>query len=144
MQEGVIAHHPLTDVRVTLLDGREHPVDSSDMAFKIAGSMALKKGAQDAQPALLEPLVTMRITVPEANTGDVISDLNGKRARVLGMTPEGSLTTIEAQAPLAEVQRYAADLRSITQGRGRYTLALDRYEEVPQHVTQRLTQAQKE
>ena len=144
MQEGVIAHHPLTDVRVTLVDGKEHPVDSSDMAFKIAGSMALKKGAQDAQPALLEPLVTMKITVPEANTGDVISDLNGKRSRVLGMTPEGSLTTIEAQAPLAEVQRYAADLRSITQGRGRYTLAPGRYEEVPQHVTKRMMEAQKE
>lgn len=145
MQEGVLAHYPLIDLRVTLFDGKDHPVDSSDIAFKIAGAMALKKGAQEAQPVLLEPIVNMQITVPEANTGDVISDLNGKRARVLGMTPQGGLTTIEAQAPLAEVQRYAADLRSITQGRGRFTMQFSHYEEAPQQVAQRvIEQAQKE
>jgi len=146
MQEGVLAHYPLTDTRVTLFDGKDHPVDSSDIAFKIAGAMALKKGAQEAQPVLLEPIMTMRITVPEANTGDVISDLNSKRARVLGMTPQGGgLTTIEAQGPLAEVQRYAADLRSITQGRGRYTMQFSHYEEMPQHAAQRVIErSQKE
>src|SRR3990172_728424 len=136
LPDGVLAHYPMVDMKVILFDGREHPVDSSDIAFKIASSMALKKGALDAQPVLLEPIMTMQITVPEANTGDVISDLNGKRARVLGMTPRGTMTTVEAQAPLAEVQRYSADLRSMTQGRGGYRMTFSHYEEVPQHVTQ--------
>ena len=141
LPDGVLAHYPMVDMKVILFDGREHPVDSSDIAFKIASSMALKKGALDAQPVLLEPIMTMQITVPEANTGDVISDLNGKRARVLGMTPRGAMTTVEAQAPLAEVQRYSADLRSMTQGRGFYSMTFSHYEEVPQHVTQRIVEA---
>ena len=108
------------------------------MAFKIAASMALKEGCQKAQPILLEPIMDMRITVPEANTGDVISDLNGKRAKVLGMTPQGTMTVIEAQAPLAEVQRYSADMRSLTQGRGFFTLEFSHYEEVPSHLAQKI------
>jgi elongation factor G len=144
MREGVIAHYPLVDVRVTLFDGKEHPVDSSEMAFKLAASQALKKGTQEANPVLLEPVVNLHITVPEENTGDVLSDLNGKRGKVLGMTPEGGLTTIEAQAPLAEVQRYATDLRSMTQGRAYYTMEISHYEEVPAHVAQRvIEEAQK-
>ena len=139
--EGILAHFPVVDVRVTLFDGKEHPVDSSDIAFKIAASMALKKGCQDAHPVLLEPIMDMQITAPEANTGDIISDLNGKRARVLGMTPLGTMTTIDAQAPLAEVQRYAADMRSITQGRGYYTMSFSHYEEVPQHLSQKVIDA---
>jgi len=138
--EGVLAHVPVTDLRVTLYDGKDHPVDSSDIAFKIAGAMALKRGAQDANPVILEPIMNIRITVPEGNTGDVISDLNGKRARVLGMTPDGSLTTIEAQVPLTEVQRYSADLRSITQGRGRFSMTFDRYEEVPAHLAPKIVE----
>jgi elongation factor G len=145
MSDGVLAHYPLIDFRATLFDGKDHPVDSSDIAFKIAAAMALKKGAQDAHPVLLEPIMNMQISVPEANTGDVMSDLNSKRAKVLGMTPQGSQTVIEAQAPLAEVQRYAADLRSITQGRGTYSMQFSHYEEVPAHVAQRIIeQAQKE
>jgi len=145
MGEGVLAHYPLIDFRATLFDGKEHPVDSSDIAFKIAAAMALKKGAQDAHPVLLEPIMNMQIIAPEANTGDVMSDLNGKRAKVLGMTPQGSHTVIEALAPLAEVQHYAADLRSITQGRGTYSMKFSHYEEVPAHVAQRIIeQAQKE
>jgi len=145
MHEGVLAHFPLTDLRVTLYDGKDHPVDSSEIAFKIAGSAALKKGAQDAQPVLLEPIVNLTITVPESNTGDVMSDLNGKRAKVLGMTPQDGNSVIEAQAPLAEVVRYATDLRSITQGRGSYRVEFSHYEEVPAHVTQRIVdQARKE
>jgi elongation factor G len=145
MHEGVLAHFPLTDIRVTLYDGKDHPVDSSEIAFKIAGSAALKKGAQDAQPVLLEPIVNMTITVPESNTGDVMSDLNGKRAKVLGMTPQDGYSVIEAQAPLAEVVRYATDLRSITQGRGSYRVEFSHYEEVPAHVSQRIVdQARKE
>jgi elongation factor G len=141
MQEGVLAHYPMIDMKATLIDGKDHPVDSSDIAFKIAAAMAVKKGAQDAQPVLLEPIMNMQITVPEANTGDIISDLNGKRARVLGMTPHGSMTTIEAQAPLAEVQRYSADVRSMTQGRGHFTMSMSHYEEVPAHVAQRVIEA---
>jgi len=137
-QEGVLAHFPMVDVKVTLYDGKEHPVDSSDIAFKIAAAMALKEGTQKAQPVLLEPIMNMHITVPEANTGDVISDLNGKRARVLGMTPSGAMTTIEAQAPLAEVQHYAADMRSLTQGRGFFTMEFSHYEEVPSHLAQKV------
>jgi len=145
MSDGVLAHYPLIDFRATLFDGKEHPVDSSDIAFKIAAAMALRKGAQDAHPVLLEPIMNMQIIVPEANPGDVMSDLNGKRAKVLGMTPQGSQTVIEALAPLAEVQHYAADLRSITQGRGTYSMRFSHYEEVPAHVAQRIIdQAQKE
>jgi len=145
MGEGVLAHYPLIDFRATLFDGKEHPVDSSDIAFKIAAAMALKKGAQDAHPVLLEPIMNMQIIAPETNTGDVMSDLNGKRAKVLGMTPQGGQTVIEALAPLAEVQHYAADLRSITQGRGTYSMQFSHYEEVPAHVAQRIIeQAQKE
>ncbi len=145
MSDGVLAHYPLIDFRATLFDGKDHPVDSSDIAFKLAAAQALKKGAQDAHPVLLEPIMNMQIIVPEANTGDVMSDLNGKRAKVLGMTPQGSQTVIEALAPLAEVQHYAADLRSITQGRGIYSMRFSHYEEVPAHVAQRIIeQAQKE
>jgi elongation factor G len=141
MQEGVLAHYPMVDMKVKLVDGREHPVDSSDIAFKIAASQAVKKGAQDAQPVLLEPIMSMKITVPESNTGDIISDLNVKRARVLGMTPMGSMTTVEAQAPLAEVQRYSADMRSMTQGRGHFSMSFSHYEEVPANVAQKLIEA---
>ncbi len=140
-KEGILAHFPMVDVRVTLFDGKEHPVDSSDIAFKIAASMALKESCEKAQPILLEPIMNMQITVPEANTGDVISDLNGKRARVLGMTPSGSMTTVDAQAPLAEVQHYAADMRSLTQGRGYFTMTFAHYEEVPSHMSQKIIDA---
>jgi elongation factor G len=143
--EGILAHFPLVDTKVVLFDGKEHPVDSSDIAFKLAASQALKQATQDAQPILLEPIMTMRITVPDANTGDVISDLNGKRARVLGMNPAGTMTTIDAQAPLAEVQHYSADMRSLTQGRGFFTVEFDHYEEVPAHLAQKvIDQANKE
>ena len=109
------------------------------MAFKLAGSQALKQGALKANPVLLEPIVSMKIPVPEANTGDVMSDLNGKRAHVLGMSPDtGGMTVIDAQAPLAEMQRYATDLRSITQGRGSFEMEFDHYEEVPEHIAQKV------
>ncbi|MBI2847172.1 MAG: elongation factor G [Chloroflexi bacterium] len=136
--EGVLARYPLVDLRVTLYDGSYHPVDSSDMSFKIAGLQALKKGVMQAQPVLLEPIMNVKITVPDNFTGDVIGDLNGKRARVLGMFPEDGLTTIEADAPLAEMLRYATALRSITQGRGIYTMSFARYEEVPAHIAQKI------
>jgi len=145
--EGVLAGFPVADVRATLVDGSFHPVDSSDICFKIAGAGALKKGMADGRPVLLEPIVNITIKVPNDLTGDIISDLNTKRARVSGMNPEGDYNTIEAQAPLAEVQRYAIDLRSMTQGRGTYTMKFSHYEEVPAHITQKIIaekQAEKE
>jgi len=143
--EGILAHFPVVDALVRLVDGKEHPVDSSDIAFKLAASQALKQATQDANPIILEPIMNMKITVPDANQGDVISDLNGKRARVLGMTPTGSMTTIDAQAPLAEVQHYSADMRSLTQGRGFFSMEFSHYEEVPAHLAQKIIdQANKE
>jgi elongation factor G len=137
-QEGVLAGYPVVDVRVTLYDGSAHPVDSSEMSFKIAGLQALKKGLTAAQPILLEPIMHLKVTVPENFTGDIVGDLNTKRARLMGMTPENGNQVIEAEAPLAEVQRYAIDLRSMTQGRGSYTMEFSRYEEVPSHITQKI------
>ena len=141
MEGGVLGGYPLTDVKVNLYDGKQHPVDSSEMAFKIAGSVALKQGVKDANPVLLEPIMRVSVTVPESHTGDVLSDLNGKRGKVQGMTPQGALTVIEAQVPLAEVQRYATDLRSITQGRAHYTMEMSHYEEVPAHIAQKVIES---
>ncbi len=134
LHEGFLAGFPVTNVRVTLTDGKYHPVDSSEMAFKIAGSQGFKEAAQKARPTLLEPVYHMEITVPDSYTGDIMSDLNSKRGRVHGMNPGRGFTTIEADAPLAEVQRYATDLRSMTQGRGTFSMRFDRYETVPAHL----------
>ncbi|HUS04030.1 MAG TPA: elongation factor G [Dehalococcoidia bacterium] len=136
--EGILASYPVDDVRVTLYDGSFHPVDSSDIAFKIAGAQALKKGLSQGQSVLLEPIMNLDITVPEQYTGDIIGDLNTKRGRVLGMTPQGNSTLIQAQAPCAELLRYAIGLRSITQGRGSFTMKFSHYEEVPAHVSQKI------
>jgi len=145
LNEGVLTHNPVVDVRVSLVDGKDHPVDSSEMAFKLAGAQALKAGAMKARPVLLEPIVNVRVRAPEAYTGDLVSDLNGKRARVLGITPEDKMTVIDAQAPLAEMQRYATDLRSLTQGRATFEIQFDHYEEVPDHVAKKvIEESQKE
>ena len=146
-REGALAGYPVIGVKATVYDGSFHPVDSSEICFKIAGSGAFKKGMADGQPILLEPIVNIKITVPNDYTGDIISDLNTKRARVQGMNPEGNSNIIEAQVPLAEVLRYAIDLKSITQGRGRYTTEFSHYEEVPAHISQKIIadkQAEKE
>ena len=139
-QGGVLTDFPVVDIKVTLYDGSSHPVDSSDMSFKIAGSQAFKKGATQGNPALLEPVMNMKVTVPDTYTGDVIGDLNTKRGRVLGMEPQEGKTVIEAEAPMAEIIRYAVDLRSITQGRGAYATEFARYEEVPAHLTQKIVE----
>jgi elongation factor G len=145
LAEGVLAGYPVVDVRVTLYDGSYHSVDSNEMSFKIAAAMGFKKAAGEARPALLEPVVEMEITVPDAYTGDIIGDLNTKRAQVLGMIPEGGFTTIQAKAPYAEVRRYATDLRSITGARGTFTMKFSGYEEVPAHVApQVIAEAKKE
>ena len=132
--EGVLAGFPVVDVRVTLYDGSYHPVDSSEMAFKIAASQAFKKGLEQARPVLLEPIQNLTVTVPEQNMGDVMSDLNSKRCRVLGMETSDGISVIKAQGPLSELRTYATDLRSITQGRGTYTMEFSHYEEVPAHL----------
>ena len=141
MKDGVVAGYPLRDIRVTLYDGSYHSVDSSEMAFKIAGSMAFKKAAEQAQPALLEPIMQAQVSVPEDAVGDVIGDLNGRRGRPLGMEPKGAMTEIKAEVPMAEMLNYAPDLRSITGGRGDYTMEFLRYEEVPAHLAQKVISA---
>ena len=136
---------PITGAEVTLTDGSYHDVDSNEMSFKIAAKEAFKKGVLAAKPVLLEPMMTLRVTVPDSYTGDVMSDLNGKRAHVNGMDPgtDGS-TTIEAVAPAAEIQRYATDLRSITQGRGTFTSGFSHYHPVPVHLADQIRAQAKE
>jgi len=134
MAEGVLAGYPMTNIKVTLYDGSYHEVDSSEMSFKIAASMAFKKGVEKAKPVLMEPIMNVEVYVPEQFMGDIISDLNGKRGRILGMEPKGKWQVVKAQVPLAEMYRYAIDLKSITQGRGSYTMEFDHYEDVPAQI----------
>jgi elongation factor G len=138
MQQGVLAGYPIKDLKVRLFDGQHHSVDSSEMAFKIAGSMAFKQAAAEADPYLLEPIVRTTIMVPEENVGDVVGDLNSRRGRPMGVEPKGSMTEIKAEVPMAEVLDYAPDLRAITGGRGDYTMDFERYEEVPGHIAQKV------
>jgi elongation factor G len=138
MAGGVLAGYPVKDVHVRLFDGQHHSVDSSEMAFKIAGSMAFKQAAAEADPVLLEPIMEMTISVPEEAVGDVIGDLNSRRGRPLGMEPKGSATEVKAEVPMAEVLDYAPDLRAITGGRGDYTMEFERYEEIPGHLSQKV------
>jgi elongation factor G len=138
MRNGVVAGYPVGDVRVRLYDGQHHAVDSSEMAFKIAGSMAFKDAMEKAGPLLMEPIMNVSVLVPEDCVGDVIGDLNSRRGRPLGMEPKGSVTEIRAEVPMEEMLEYAPDLRAITGGRGDYSMDLARYEEVPGHVAQRV------
>jgi elongation factor G len=134
LPNGPLANSPIVDLRVTLLDGSSHSVDSSEMAFKIATAQALKQGIMDARPILLEPMMKLVIRIPSDYVGDVMSDLNTRRGQVHGVEPDGLYNRIEAEAPLAEVQRYSTDLRALTQGRGSFRLDFDRYVEVPPNV----------
>ncbi len=138
VQEGVLARYPVTDIKVTVYDGSYHPVDSSEICFKIAGAGALKKGLSQAQPILLEPIMNITVSVPGDYIGDIIGDLNTKRAQVQGMNPENGINVIEAQVPLAEILRYAIDLKSITQGRGSFTVEFSHYQETPPQITQKI------
>ena len=145
LDSGVIGGFPVVDVKATLYDGSFHPVDSSGVSFEIAGSNAFSDGINGASPQLLEPIMYAQILVPDGDTGDVMGDLNSKRARILGMNPEGNgFTTIEVEAPQAEMMRYATDLRSQTQGRGTFTMRFDRYQEVPTHLVDRAVEQQRE
>jgi len=140
---GVFAGYELTDCQITLLDGKHHPVDSSEMAFKLAASQALKEAINGSGGTLLEPVMNIKVFAPEANAGDVVSDLNTKRAKIHGINPDGGMSVIEAEVPLAEVQRYASDLRSITQGRGVFELEFDHYGEVPHQLAQKVVEQHK-
>jgi elongation factor G len=145
MQQGVVAGYPIKDLRVRLYDGSHHSVDSSENAFKIAGSMAFKQAMEEAEPVLLEPIMLLTVTVPEDVVGDVVGDLNSRRGRPLGMEAKGSATEIKAEVPMAEVLDYAPDLRAITGGRGDYTMEFARHEEIPAHLAQKvIAEAQSE
>ncbi|HEX9411391.1 MAG TPA: elongation factor G [Actinomycetota bacterium] len=146
MADGVITPYPMVDVRVTLYDGKFHPVDSSDIAFQLAGQLALKEAAQKAGVSLLEPIVHVEVLVPESYTGEIIGDLNSKRGRILGMESAGAgKQRIRALAPHSEMTRYAIDLRSMTQGRGAFGMTFDHYDEVPSHLAEKVVaEARKE
>jgi len=134
MAKGVVAGYPMVDVKVTLVDGKYHQVDSNDMAFQIAGSVAIRRGALDAGPVLLEPLVEATIHVPEKYLGDIMSDINGRRGKILGTEPTDGYQDVKAMVPESEMLRFALDLRSITQGRGSFSKSFSHYEEMPAHL----------
>jgi elongation factor G len=134
MSKGVVAGYPMVDVKVTLVDGKFHQVDSNDMAFQIAGSLAIRKGSLDAGPVLLEPVVEADIRVPEKNLGDIMSDINGRRGKILGTEPDDGYQRVRASVPEHEMLRFALDLRSITQGRGSFRKKFSHYDEMPAHL----------
>jgi elongation factor G len=134
----VVAGYPLSDFKATLYDGSFHAVDSNELSFKIAASMALKDGIMAAQPVLLEPIMTVEIRVPEAFMGEVNRDLNGRRGRVLGMDSQDGFQVITAHVPQSELFSYATELKSLTGGRGTFTSTLDRYDDVPQHIAEKV------
>ncbi|MEA2039968.1 MAG: elongation factor G [Thermodesulfobacteriota bacterium] len=144
LQSGVLAGCPVVDLKVRFFDGKSHDVDSSEMAFKIAAIMCLKKAIQDAAPTLLEPVVKMEIMVPEDVMGDVMGDLNGRRGKVLGMDSQGKYQVIKAQVPMAEVLKYALDLNSMTGGRGTFQTEFSHYEEVPAQIAEKIIAAARE
>ncbi len=141
MKEGILAGYPVTHVKAIVDDGSYHPVDSSEMAFKIAGSLAFKKGAEKANPTIMEPIMDVTVTVPDKYMGDIIADLNTKRGRILGMDPDHEVTHVRAQVPLSEMYKYTIDLKSMTQGRGVFEMKEDHYEEVPERIQQDLIKA---
>jgi elongation factor G len=144
LEEGVVAGYRVTDIKVTVFDGSYHDVDSSEMAFKIAGSMGFKKAFQDAKPVLLEPIYDVEVIVPEEFMGDVMGDLSSRRGKISGMEAEGPFQVIKAKVPLAELYRYSTSLRSLTQGRGSHRRKFSHYEDVPHEVTQKLIAAAQE
>jgi elongation factor G len=143
MTEGILAGFPVTNIKVTLTDGSYHPVDSSEMAFKIAATLALKKGMEKAKPILLEPIMRVSVTVPDHFMGDIIGDLNTKRGKILGMDPVEKKQIISALVPLSEMYRYAIDLKSITQGRGEFDMEFAQYDEVPQIFAEKIVELSK-
>jgi elongation factor G len=142
MESGILAGYPVVDIKIELIDGSYHDVDSSEMAFKIAGSMAFKEAMKRAKPKLLEPVMAVEVVTPEDYLGDVLGDLNSRRGRVEGIEPRGNAQAISAHVPLATMFGYATDLRSTTQGRATFTMQFDRYEEVPQSIAGEIVDAQ--
>ncbi|MBR6823841.1 MAG: elongation factor G, partial [Firmicutes bacterium] len=143
LAEGILAGFPVSNIKITLVDGSYHDVDSSEMAFKIAANLAFKKACELAKPVILEPVYDVDILVPDQFMGDIMSDMTTKRGRVMGMEQQGKRQLIHAQAPLAELSRYTIDLRSITQGRGKFTMKFARYEEVPANLADKIVAAAK-
>ncbi|MGE5544832.1 MAG: elongation factor G [Bacillota bacterium] len=143
MTEGVLAGYPVTNIKTILYDGSYHSVDSSEMAFKLAAILAFRKGMEQARPVLLEPIYNVEVEIPDQFMGDIIGDLNSKRGRVLGMEPQGKNQVIRAQVPLKEMLRYSIDLKSITQGRGRFKMEFDHYEEAPPKVAEEIIEKSK-
>jgi len=143
MVEGILAGYTVSNIKVTLTDGSYHDVDSSEMAFKIAANLAFKKACEQAKPILLEPVMDVEILVPDQFMGDIMGDMNSRRGRIMGMEKFGKVQKIKAQAPLAEMVRYSIDLKSITQGRGKFTMTFSRYEEVPGMIADKVIAAAK-
>lgn len=143
MSRGVLAGYPIVDIKVTVYDGSYHVVDSSDIAFQLAGILALQKAVQEAKPVLLEPIMNVEVSVPQEFVGDVMGTINAKRGRVLEMTAHGANQVIKALVPLAEMSNYATELRSLTSGRGTFTMSFSHYEEVPPHLAERIIEAKK-
>jgi len=144
MEEGVISGCKVVDVKVTLYDGSYHNVDSSEMAFKVAGSMAFKKAFVEAKPILLEPVYDVEVTVPEDFMGDVMGDLSGRRGKISGMEAEGLFQVVKAKVPLSDLYKYSTSFRSMTHGRGIHRRKFSHYEEVPNDVTKKLITAAQE
>ena len=140
MNSGVVDGYPTKGVRVRLFDGSYHTVDSSEMAFKIAGSLAMKQALEQASPALLEPIMLVTVSVPDSSVGDVMGDLSSRRGRPLGTEAAGGMTEVRAEVPMAEMLSYAPDLRSITGGQGEYTMEFLRYEEIPAQLAQKVVE----
>jgi elongation factor G len=141
LDRGILAGYPVVDVQATVYDGKYHSVDSDELSFRMAGIQAVRTATPSLKPALLEPIMSVTVRVPEDLMGDIIGDLNAKRGRVLGMDSEGGLRVIRAEVPLAEMQRYSIDLRSLSSGRGSFEMELTRYEEAPPQETQRVVAA---
>ena len=135
---GVLAGYPMVHLHAKLYDGSYHPVDSSEMAFKTAARIAYKKGCMDASPVLLEPIMHVEVMVPDEYMGDIMGDMNKRRGRIMGMQQEGDMQLVVAEAPMAELFKYATDLRSMTQARGSFTTKFERYEEVPASVAEKI------
>ena len=143
MEEGILAGYPVTQVKAVLVDGSYHPVDSSEMAFKVAGALAFRRALEQASPILLEPVMNTEVTVPDTYMGDIMGDLNGKRGKIMGMEPQGRTQIIKAQVPLSEMYRYAIDLKSITQGRGSFKMKFSHYEQVPEVIAAKIIEEAK-
>ena len=138
MQNGVVAGFPMVDIRVTVVDGSYHDVDSNEMAFKVAGSMGFRAGCAQAKPVLLEPMMEVEVITPEEYMGDIVGDLNRRRGKVLGMGDRGNAKVVDAEVPLSEMFGYSTNVRSMSQGRAVYTMQFKHYEEVPNNIAQEI------